>query len=616
MTSRRRSNISNRSNFASDTESLKAKNLIYVIGKQSQLRLDDNLQILDATKIKKKHSLTADKEFDNNGLWSIGDQQETNERANDLLTARTSTDDDLERNEFPILKPTTTNKLDGNQELEYRSNQYLNKRLPWYCESSSPIKWFKQYSNDQLPKVNYDQKLIEQQMKTTIQKNDQPLINLDSNGYANLDFNNFDKNSIQTYTRSYPIKNSIKDDKITQPKDHLRFIDPQHQLQPHQYGINHSSIGTNSKPQSTKNYYQPFQFNIISDQQQQHQQQPFTTASRYQNQQQWRKLSLPHFQTHYHPNKYLGSSRSSYGGRRSHTNKNKFKLNPFTSFYKPRSSNYAGLNEMFADSSVPGVREICHSDGYFRKFIWMIAFVLFSFLALNDIQQLLSDFYSYPISVDMRMRESRKLPFPAVTICNLNIVRYSALCNSTLNVSMPVELQEKLCGTNLSQMKNTSIEDINDILPDSDQSQTTKPPFDDYLNYEDEIANEQTSGHPETTQHPKGKKGKSTRRPNNNTKTKKKSILKRSPPSATGPGKSHSQPDLSKASPSPPEFGSPEIEMFELTEREEKELQENLTTWLAVMANKNKNLTFTLGHQFDDLVLRCTIKSSNCTHPK
>ena len=44
-------------------------------------------------------------------------------------------------------------------------------------------------------------------------------------------------------------------------------------------------------------------------------------------------------------------------------------------------------------------------------------------------------------------------------------------------------------------------------------------------------------------------------------------------------------------------------------------MQENLTTWLAVMANKNKNLTFSLGHQFDDMVLRCTIKSANCTHP-
>ena len=61
---------------------------------------------------------------------------------------------------------------------------------------------------------------------------------------------------------------------------------------------------------------------------------------------------------------------------------------------------------------------------------------------------------------------------------------------------------------------------------------------------------------------------------------------------------------------------SPELEAFELTERQEKELQENLTTWLAVMVNKNKNLTVNLGHQFDDMILRCTIKNSNCTHPK
>lgn len=147
----------------------------------------------------------------------------------------------------------------------------------------------------------------------------------------------------------------------------------------------------------------------------------------------------------------------------------------------------------------------------------------------------------------MRIRESRKLPFPAVTICNLNIVRYSALCNRTLNVSMPAELQEKLCGANLSQMKNTSIEDINDILPDSDQSQTTRPPFDDYLNYDDELPNEQTSGRPETTIHPwKGKKGKPTHRP----KSKKhhhhhhSDRNKRSPTSATG-SKSHGQPGKS-----------------------------------------------------------------------
>ena len=104
------------------------------------------------------------------------------------------------------------------------------------------------------------------------------------------------------------------------------------------------------------------------------------------------------------------------------------------------------LTALFSDSSVPGLREICHSDSYFRKIIWFIAFISLGFLALADIHNLLSEFYSYPVTVNVRLRESRKLPFPAVTVCNLNIVRYTALCNSTLNISMPLELQEKLCG--------------------------------------------------------------------------------------------------------------------------------------------------------------------------
>lgn len=54
----------------------------------------------------------------------------------------------------------------------------------------------------------------------------------------------------------------------------------------------------------------------------------------------------------------------------------------------------------------------------------------------------------------------------------------------------------------------------------------------------------------------------------------------------------------------------------ELTEREEKELQENLTIWLAVMAKKDKNMTLHLGHQFEQMILRCTFKSTNCTHAK
>jgi len=59
----------------------------------------------------------------------------------------------------------------------------------------------------------------------------------------------------------------------------------------------------------------------------------------------------------------------------------------------------------------------------------------------------------------------------------------------------------------------------------------------------------------------------------------------------------------------------PIIEEIELTEREEKELQENLTNWLAVIYNSNEQLAKKLSHQFEDMILRCTIKATNCTHP-
>lgn len=59
----------------------------------------------------------------------------------------------------------------------------------------------------------------------------------------------------------------------------------------------------------------------------------------------------------------------------------------------------------------------------------------------------------------------------------------------------------------------------------------------------------------------------------------------------------------------------PEItEELDLSERQEKELQENLTTWLAVLFNKDKMLAYQLGHQFEDLIIRCTMKNSNCTN--
>jgi len=62
----------------------------------------------------------------------------------------------------------------------------------------------------------------------------------------------------------------------------------------------------------------------------------------------------------------------------------------------------------------------------------------------------------------------------------------------------------------------------------------------------------------------------------------------------------------------PPEYMPDDLD---LTERQEKEVQENMTTWLAVLSSRDKSLAYALGHQFEDFIIRCTMKNSNCSSP-
>lgn len=132
------------------------------------------------------------------------------------------------------------------------------------------------------------------------------------------------------------------------------------------------------------------------------------------------------------------------------------------------------LSELFSQSEIPGFREIFASDSYLRKFCWVVAFLFMTVLSLNDMTELITEYYEYPITVDLRLRDSARLPFPSVTVCNLNVVRFSALCSyssssspsSRFNLTnqIPSELRDKLCGIQVEK-KNTSggDSDINDI---------------------------------------------------------------------------------------------------------------------------------------------------------
>ncbi|KAI1304252.1 Degenerin -like protein [Halotydeus destructor] len=272
------------------------------------------------------------------------------------------------------------------------------------------------------------------------------------------------------------------------------------------------------------------------------------------------------------------------------------------------------LTSLFSHSSVPGLREISSSDHILRKIFWFIAFVMLSFFALSDIHLLLTEFYSYPITVDVRLRETRKLPFPAITVCNLNTVRYSALCNSTSNISIPIELKEKLCGAygNYSQTNYSDINDINDI---NMAGGVTVPTTTSTTQEPDNGSGFGSGSEPDTGPTP-GRIKRQSKNPSNGQARKPPRGQGQKPPN--GQADKSNVPNQNGGNPKPTGENTNfiQVDEIELTEREEKELQENLTTWLAVMANVDKDLTLYLGHQFEDFVLRCTMKSNNCTDPR
>lgn len=416
----------------------------------------------------------------------------------------------------------------------------------------------------------------------------------------------------------------------------------------------------------------------------------------------------------------------------------------------PHIDPYA-LSELFSQSEIPGFREIFASDSYLRKFCWIVAFLIMTVLTLNDIIELITEYYNHPITVDVRHRDSARLPFPAVTVCNLNVVRSSALCKSQSNSrfdlsnQIPSELRDKLCGIQVQNDKTNNSSDLSDInnigIATSTTTTTSATSVATPATNSSDLAFATTATpsltattintllttrpHANATSPQAPTSAATTLATSVSTTTQPTTTQRRknvAPPADGGLDLSDSPPDStamrwhwrsrnkniihvqtsgarafasgamrlpqrlavsrpkasaaavsaqsvkpqqqqqqqqtamhkpqgplgSPAAPAPwspvlPPFLSPQPpylsptqtppahtagvpassqappvyeEMPELTERQERELQENLTNWLAVMYNRDPKLTTSLGHQFDDMILRCTMKSINCTHQR
>jgi hypothetical protein len=101
------------------------------------------------------------------------------------------------------------------------------------------------------------------------------------------------------------------------------------------------------------------------------------------------------------------------------------------------------LAKLGAESGVPGLSHIFNAKGI-RKGIWAFVFILFFSLTTRDLIDMLKDYTQFPVTVSVRVTDSRVLPFPAVTVCNLNSVHRGRFCNNK-RVEKPENVAKILC---------------------------------------------------------------------------------------------------------------------------------------------------------------------------
>ncbi|RWS14312.1 amiloride-sensitive sodium channel alpha subunit-like protein [Dinothrombium tinctorium] len=104
------------------------------------------------------------------------------------------------------------------------------------------------------------------------------------------------------------------------------------------------------------------------------------------------------------------------------------------------------LTTLFKESSIPGVSTIANIQSQPRKTIWIFTLILFLILTAYDLYQIISDFLAFPIIVSVLVTDSRVLPFPGVTVCNLNPVHRGRFCSNE-DIEKPIQVETILCAT-------------------------------------------------------------------------------------------------------------------------------------------------------------------------
>ncbi|KAK2146920.1 hypothetical protein LSH36_579g05092 [Paralvinella palmiformis] len=87
----------------------------------------------------------------------------------------------------------------------------------------------------------------------------------------------------------------------------------------------------------------------------------------------------------------------------------------------------ARLQNLLAQSSIHGLSRLHQSQSRGRRTIWWLTILIILVLVGYHLSILINDFMAHETDVDVKRAETRTLEFPAVTVCNANPVKKSAL---------------------------------------------------------------------------------------------------------------------------------------------------------------------------------------------
>jgi hypothetical protein len=78
-------------------------------------------------------------------------------------------------------------------------------------------------------------------------------------------------------------------------------------------------------------------------------------------------------------------------------------------------------------TTIPGLQNVHHASGRLSSCIWTILFIVGFACTVRDVYTTTTEYLAYPVITSMTMDQVEALPFPSVTVCNLNRIHCTNL---------------------------------------------------------------------------------------------------------------------------------------------------------------------------------------------